>query len=57
MNNKDTLFIYLFIRTQMVGNESLHNESIPGMVCEACDACHAEMGILSSETDSQMVMF
>ena len=41
----------------MVGNELLDNESIPGMACEACDACHAEMGILSSETGSQMVMF
>ena len=41
----------------MVGNELLHNESIRGMVCEACDACHAEMGILSSEPDRQMVMF
>ena len=40
----------------MVGNELLHNDSIRGMVCEVCDACHAEMGILSSETDIQMVM-
>ena len=30
-------------KTQMVENELLHNESIPGMVCEACDACCAEM--------------
>ena len=41
----------------MVGNELLDNESIRGMVCEACDAYHAEMGILSSEKESQMVMF
>ena len=41
----------------MVGNELVHNDSNPGMVCEACDACHAEMGTLSSEIDSQMVMF
>ena len=41
----------------MVGNELLHNESIRGMVCEVCDVCHAEMGILSSETDIQIVMF
>ena len=30
----------------MIGNELLHSESIPGMVCEACDVGHAEMGIL-----------
>ena len=41
----------------MVGNELLHNDSIRGMVCEACDAGHAEMGILSSETDSQWLCF
>ena len=37
----------------MVGNELLHSESIPEMVCEACDAGHVEMGTLSSYKEMQ----